>query len=172
MIFGYAKIAKSGICEKDASLSINAYSLHRLNNQIIKKTWDVTPVTHWQTSEQFSVWAESAIIDCWSEMIFVSIYCWSQTTKSKDWSSKFQPWNFFFIFLKKVKVVKVESQNMRFLAVQDSSITDDIVDLSVGWNQRSARILDPGNSRRESSSFFLAQPREMIFWSLDLETWE
>ena len=35
-------------------------------------------------------------------------------------------------------------------------------------NQRSARILDPGNSRRESASFFLARPREMIFWSLDL----
>ena len=34
--------------------------------------------------------------------------------------------------------------------------------------QRSARILDPGNSRRESASFFLARPREMIFWSLDL----
>ena len=29
--------------------------------------------------------------------------------------------------------------------------------------QRSARILDPGNSRRESASFFLARPREMIF---------
>ena len=35
-------------------------------------------------------------------------------------------------------------------------------------NQRSARILDPGNSRREWASFFLAQQREMIFWSLDL----
>ena len=34
--------------------------------------------------------------------------------------------------------------------------------------QRSARILDPRNSRRESVSFFLAQPREMIFKSLDL----
>ena len=34
--------------------------------------------------------------------------------------------------------------------------------------QRSARILDPGNSRRESASFFLARPREMIFLSLDL----
>ena len=30
-------------------------------------------------------------------------------------------------------------------------------------SQRSARILDPGNSRRESASFFLARPREMIF---------
>ena len=30
-------------------------------------------------------------------------------------------------------------------------------------NQRSARNLDPGNSRRESASFFLARPREMIF---------
>ena len=35
-------------------------------------------------------------------------------------------------------------------------------------HQRSARILDPGNSRRESASFFLARPREMIFKSLDL----
>ena len=35
-------------------------------------------------------------------------------------------------------------------------------------HQRSARILDPGNSRREWASFFLARPREMIFWSLDL----
>ena len=34
--------------------------------------------------------------------------------------------------------------------------------------QRSARILDPGNSRRDSASFFLARPRDMIFWSLDL----
>ena len=24
---------------------VNAYGLHRLNNQIIEKTWDVTPVT-------------------------------------------------------------------------------------------------------------------------------
>ena len=28
---------------------VNAYGLHGLNNQIIKKTWDVTPVTHWLT---------------------------------------------------------------------------------------------------------------------------
>ena len=34
--------------------------------------------------------------------------------------------------------------------------------------QRSARILDPGNSRRESASFFLARPREMNFLSFDL----
>ena len=37
-----------------------------------------------------------------------------------------------------------------------------------GKQQRSARILDPGNPRRESPSFFLARPREMIFINLDL----
>ena len=37
-----------------------------------------------------------------------------------------------------------------------------------GLGQRSARILDPGNSRRESATLFLARPREMIFWSLNL----
>ena len=40
--------------------------------------------------------------------------------------------------------------------------------LDICSNQWSARILDPGNSRRESASFFLARPRDMIFWSLDL----
>ena len=35
---------------------------------------------------------------------------------------------------------------------------DGVVDT---LEQRSARILDPGNSRRESASFFLARPREM-----------
>ena len=40
--------------------------------------------------------------------------------------------------------------------------------MCVKRQQRSARILDPGNSRRESASFFLALPQEMIFWSLDL----
>ena len=35
--------------------------------------------------------------------------------------------------------------------------------LETAVKQRSARILDPGNSRRESASFFLARPREMIF---------
>ena len=32
-----------------------------------------------------------------------------------------------------------------------------------GKKQRSARILDPGNSQRESASFFPARPREIIF---------
>ena len=45
---------------------VNAYGLHRLNNQIMEKTWDVTPVTNWLTDrhgkvDQYSVWAESAI---------------------------------------------------------------------------------------------------------------
>ena len=46
--------------------------------------------------------------------------------------------------------------------------TEDHAPVSCFSCQRSARILDPGNSQGESPSFFLARPQEMILWSLDL----
>ena len=48
------------------------------------------------------------------------------------------------------------------------SVIFQIISIMKKLRQRSARILDPGNSRRESAWFFLARPQEMIFWSLDL----
>ena len=112
-------------------------------------------------------------------------------TDNSDWY--YTDLSLFFYFLSQEKItVKLARLGWHFSINTPSSKKGIrkptlLVKLSESWayffsllkpevseNSRSREfVLDSGNSRRESASFFLARPREMILKSLSrLETWE